>query len=342
MSRKRLLVLYAGGTIGMTRTATGLAPDADFLPRELQRIAARMPTFPDYTLKQYAPLIDSSNLVPAHWNLLADDIAAHYDDYDGFVVIHGTDTLAYTASALSFMLRHLAKPVVVTGAMVPLCDQPNDGEQNLVDAFYWATRDDLYEVVVAFNRLLLRGNRCRKLWGNEIGAFGSPNYPVLGRYKGEYVFHHALSLPRPTQPFAHQRIDPALPIVGLKLYPGHTPRVIEAVLADTMSPLAGVVIETYGNGNLPDMDATLLTTLAAAHARGVVLVNVTQCMAGAAATEVYATGAAAERAGLVSGRDLTPEAAIAKLYWLLSTPHEGPLPLAERVALNVCGELTRE
>lgn len=337
MPHKRLFVIYAGGTIGMQAGPAGFAPTPGYLPAELARIARATPGFPDYTLKEYAPLIDSSNLQPAHWNAMAADIAAHYHDHDGFVVIHGTDTLGYTASALSFMLENLAKPVIVTGSMVPLAEQPNDAEQNLVDAFRWAAQDDLYEVCVAFNRLLLRGNRARKLWGAEIGAFGSPNYPILGRVQGDYEFNPALCLPRPSGDFEAHRIDPSLAIVGLKLYPGHSVRMIERLL-DEDRP-AALVLESYGAGNAPDADRPLLDALGRASAAGTLIVNVTQCVSGKVDMDNYAAGSALARAGLVSGWDMTPEAAIAKLYFVLSRPRRvlGP---EELVKVSLRGELS--
>lgn len=333
---KRIFVIYAGGTIGMLPTPDGLKSSPGYLPAELARIAARTPGFPRFTLKEYVPLIDSSNLRPEHWNAMADDIAAHYADYDGFVVIHGTDTLAYTASALSFMLENLGKPVIVTGAMVPLAEQPNDAEQNLIDAFHWACEAGLYEVCVAFNRQLLRGNRSRKLWGAEIGAFGSPNYPILGRVQGHYEFNPALCLPKPRAAFKAHRIDPAQSIVGLKFYPGHTLRMIEAVLAGRP---AGVVLESYGAGNAPDADDALMQAFADAVKQGTVVVNCTQCISGKVDMDNYAAGSALAKAGLISGRDMTPEAAIAKLYFLLSQPNDvlGP---EERLPVSLRGELT--
>lgn len=336
MSQKRLFVIYAGGTIGMTRTALGYAPAAGFLPAELAKIAQRQRDFPAYTLKEYAPLIDSSNLQVAHWNRMAADIAAHYADYDGFVVIHGTDTLAYTASALSFMLENLDKPVIVTGAMVALCETPNDAEQNLVDAFHWAAHSDLREVAVAFNRELLRGNRSRKLWGSEIGAFGSPNYPILGRVQGKAELNPALFLAKPNAPFAAHQINADLQIVGLKLYPGYTTRLISRMLAE---PLHGVVLESYGTGNAPDADAEFIAALAAARQRGVTIVNVSQCISGKVAMETYAAGAALAGAGLVSGRDMTPEAALAKLYFVLSKS-AGLLGAEDRIPVSLRGELS--
>ncbi|MBV8659470.1 MAG: type I asparaginase [Burkholderiales bacterium] len=335
---KRLFVIYAGGTIGMQRTDNGYAPSAGYLPAELERIAKSTPGFPAYTLKEYAPLIDSSNLRPLHWNAMVADIAAHYSDYDGFVVIHGTDTLAYTASALSFMLENLGKPVIVTGAMVSLAEQPNDAEQNLIDAFRWACEDKLHEVCVAFNRLLLRGNRSRKLWGAEIGAFGSPNYPILGRVQGHYEFNPALCQPRPTHAFRPHWIDPDLAIGGVKLYPGHSVRMIEAMLSE---PLAGLVVESYGAGNAPDADAGLMAALAAASARGTVIVNCTQCVSGKVEMDVYAAGSGLARAGLVSGRDMTPEAALTKLYFVLSQPHTVLTP-ADSLQVSLRGELSTE
>jgi L-asparaginase len=333
---KRLFVIYAGGTIGMQSTPAGFAPAAGYLPDELDRIARRTPGFPRFTLKEYVPLIDSSNLRPEHWNAMADDIAAHYGDYDGFVVIHGTDTLAYTASALSFMLENLGKPVIVTGSMVPLAEQPNDAEQNLIDAFHWACMDGLNEVCVAFNRLLLRGNRSRKLWGAEIGAFGSPNYPILGRVQGHYEFNPALCLAKPQGAFFAHSIDAELDIVGLKLYPGHTVRMVESILA---SAPAGIVLESYGNGNAPDADHKLMDAFAQAVDHGTVIVNCTQCVSGKVDMDNYAAGSALARAGLISGRDMTPEAALSKLYFILSRPGD-ILGHGERMPVSLRGELT--
>ncbi|HEY9102686.1 asparaginase domain-containing protein [Chitinimonas sp.] len=336
MPQQRLFVIYAGGTIGMQAGPNGYAPTPGHLPAELARIAARTPGFPAYTLKEYAPLIDSSNLRPEHWNTMAADIAARYADYDGFVIIHGTDTLAYTASALSFMLENLGKPVIVTGSMVPLSEHPNDAEQNLVDAFHWAAQPQLHEVCVAFNRQLLRGNRSRKLWGAEIGAFGSPNYPILGRVQGHAEFNPALCLPAPRGPFALHTIDAGLHIAGLKLYPGYSVRMIERLLLS--DDLAGVVLESYGAGNAPDADTALLAAFAAATERGVVIVNVTQCVSGKV-SDSYAAGSVLSRAGLISGQDMTPEAALSKLYYQLSQPKQilGPDDL---LSTSLRGELT--
>jgi L-asparaginase len=339
MPAKRLFVIYAGGTIGMQATPQGHAPVAGYLPQELARIATRTKDFPAYTLKEYAPLIDSSNLQPAHWNSMAADIAAHYADYDGFVIIHGTDTLAYTASALSFMLENLAKPVIVTGAMVPLSEQPNDAEQNLVDAFHWATQAGLYEVCVAFNRQLLRGNRSRKLWGAEMGAFGSPNFPILGRVQGEYEFNRALCLPKPSAPLRAHRIDPALRIAGLKLYPGFSVEIIKQLLTAEL-PLAGLVLESYGAGNAPDADQALIAALSrSTHEQHTLIVNISQCVSGRVDMDNYAAGSALARAGLVSGCDMTPEAALCKLYFLLSQQADilGP---NDRMPVNLRGELS--
>jgi L-asparaginase len=233
------------------------------------------------------------------------------------------------------MLENLGKPVIVTGSMVPLAEHPNDAEQNLVDAFRWACEDGLNEVCVAFNRLLLRGNRSRKLWGAEIGAFGSPNYPVLGRVQGHYEFNPALCLPKPARPFRAHRINADLAIAGIKLYPGYTNRLIEAMLAQ---PLKGIVLETYGAGNAPDADHALLAALGNAKARGALIVNCTQCVSGKVSMDNYAAGSALSRAGLVSGRDMTPEAAITKLYFLLSQPGDALGP-AERIPVSLRGEL---
>ncbi|MGQ5525209.1 asparaginase domain-containing protein [Chitinimonas sp. PSY-7] len=339
MPAKHLFVIYAGGTIGMKATPQGHSPVPGYLPAELAQIAARTPNFPAYTLKEYAPLIDSSNLKPEHWNAMAADISRNYADYDGFVIIHGTDTLAYTASALSFMLENLGKPVVVTGAMVPLSEHPNDAEQNLIDAFQWATQPNLFEVCVAFNRQLLRGNRSRKLWGAEMGAFGSPNYPILGRVQGHYELNIALCLPKPHGAFQAHPINPALPITGFKLYPGFNVEILKKLLL-AEPPLAGLVLESYGAGNAPDADAELLAALShSTHKQHTLILNTTQCVSGRVDMDNYATGSALARAGLVSGCDMTPEAALCKLYFLLSqrTSVLGP---EDKLPISLRGELS--
>ncbi|MBV1775774.1 asparaginase [Burkholderiaceae bacterium DAT-1] len=333
---KRLFVIYTGGTIGMTATASGYAPEAGYLPRELEKIAASHPGFPAYTLKEYAPLIDSSNLQPSHWNQIVADIEANYPEYDGFVVIHGTDTLAYTASALSFMLDNLSKPVIVTGSMVPLCETPNDAEQNLVDAFMWACDDNLSEVAIAFNRQLMRGNRARKLSGSDINAFGTPNYPILGRVHGERELNQALVAIKSSFAFKAHPIRPDLRIAGLKLYPGFSASLIAGLLS---TPLDGLVLETYGAGNVPDYDPALLAALTEASKRGTVIINCTQCPSGRVAMGHYAASSALGKAGLVSGGDMTVEAAITKLYALLSQSPD-LVSVRERAALNLRGEVS--
>ncbi len=339
MPAKHLFVIYAGGTIGMQATPQGHSPAPGYLPAELAHIAARTPNFPLYTLREYAPLIDSSNLKPEHWNVMATDISNNYADYDGFVIIHGTDTLAYTASALSFMLENLGKPVIVTGAMVPLSEHPNDAEQNLIDAFHWATQPGLFEVCVAFNRQLLRGNRSRKLWGAEMGAFGSPNYPILGRVQGHYELNPVLCLPKPHGTFVAHHINAALLIAGFKLYPGFSVEIIKRLLLGT-PPLAGLVLESYGAGNAPDADIELLDALGhSTREHGTLILNTTQCISGRVDMDSYAAGSALARAGLISGCDMTPEAALCKLYFLLSQ-HAGVLRPEDKLPISLRGELS--
>ena len=178
-ARRRIYVAYTGGTIGMTRTATGYQPEAGYLSAELSRRAVfQQPDLPEFTVHEYAPLLDSSDMSPADWNRIADDIATHYGDYDGFVVIHGTDTMAYSASALSFMLEGLQKPVILTGSQIAMIEDGSDAEANLVGALRLAA-SDISGVSLYFDGVLLRGNRAVKTHSRKFSAFSSPDTPAL-------------------------------------------------------------------------------------------------------------------------------------------------------------------
>src|SRR5437764_3570361 len=179
--RKRVYIAYTGGTIGMRRTRDGYSPEPGYLQQQLDAMPElRHDSMPLVTINEYAPLLDSSNMTPREWVKIAHDIAGHYDDYDGFVVLHGTDTMAYTASALPFMLNGVAKPVIITGSQIPLCEVRNDARENLITSLLIASTYNVPEVCLYFGGKLLRGCRAVKVSADGFAAFDSPNFPPLG------------------------------------------------------------------------------------------------------------------------------------------------------------------
>ena len=217
MQKKSIYVAYTGGTIGMQRSEHGYIPVSGHLQRQLALMPEfHRPEMPDFTIHEYQPLMDSSDMTPEDWQHIADDIKAHYDDYDGFVILHGTDTMAFTASALSFMLENLGKPVIVTGSQIPLAELRSDGQINLLNALYVAANYPINEVSLFFNNRLYRGNRTTKAHADGFDAFASPNLaPRSGKGRNPYPLqrtHHPSPRPCTTDEtalsFRHQRCSP--------------------------------------------------------------------------------------------------------------------------------------
>ncbi|MBK8260988.1 MAG: asparaginase [Nannocystis sp.] len=344
----RVLIIYTGGTIGMKDTPRGYAPAPGFL----SELLAAMPPFHDrtmpahttpisrygrrvrYDILEYAPLLDSSNMGLDDWVKIARDVERHYDAYDAFIVLHGTDTMAYTASALSFMLENLGKTVILTGSQIPLAEARSDAIGNVLGALTIAGHYEIPEVCLYFDNRLMRGNRTQKTDASGLAAFASGNAPPLVEVGIEVKVEWDRILAPPTRPF---RVNPIThqAVAALRLFPGISAEMITNVLRP---PTEGLVLESFGAGNAPDHRADFLDALRAGTDRGVVIVNVTQCQRGAVTTD-YATGAALAEVGVIGGADMTPEAALTKLAWLLS---QG-LPRAEVARLmqtNLRGELT--
>ena len=336
MSRgKHVLIVHTGGTIGMRRGPHGYEPAPGRLARALESMAELdAPELPHVELMERPPLLDSANMRPADWERIAHDIAARHDDVDGFVVLHGTDTMAYTAAALSFLLDGLAKPVILTGSQIPLIEPRNDARENLVTSLLLATHADLLEVAIYLSGVLLRGNRATKVSSSGFDAFASPNFPPLGRVGVNVDVDVRLLRGRAQQPL---RVQPLrdVDVVALRLFPGIGAGTLRGLLA---GPVRGLVLETYGAGNAPDDDA-LHDVLAEASDRGIVIVNCTQCLRGGVAMDSYATGSRLGAAGVVSGGDMTVEAALAKLVWLLSR-HDDPDAVRGYMTRDLRGELT--
>ena len=312
--KKRIYVAYTGGTIGMQPSAKGYIPVSGFLADTVQKMPEfHRPEMPDFVINEYPSLIDSSDMTPNHWMQIATDIEKHYQDYDGFIILHGTDTMAFTASALSFVFANLSKPVIVTGSQIPLAELRSDGQTNLLNALFIAANYPIPEVSLFFNNQLLRGNRSRKTDADGFNAFTSPNFPALLE-AGININLKAGKLGKPVAtPLALHEITPQ-PVGVITLYPG----ISEMVLRNTLKqPVKALILLSYGVGNAPQNKA-VLQELRNAYEQEILVVNCTQCVHGKVNMQGYATGNALQDAGVVSGVDMTPEAALAKLHFLLS------------------------
>jgi L-asparaginase len=334
--KKRILIINTGGTISCIKTENGYEPAPGYVASALKQISLlKHDDMPDYMIKEYHPLLDSSNMTVHDWNRIAKDIADNYDLFDGFVVFHGTDTMAYTASALSFMLEHLGKPVIITGSQIPLSEVRNDAIDNVVTSLWLCAHQPIPEVCIYFNQHLLRGNRTQKISSQGFKAFDSPNYPHLASIGIDIKVHKSLLLKPLTQPFHLQTIEPQF-IANFRLFPGFATDVLEYILNE---PLCGLILETYGAGNAQNNDPRFLKLLKDACKRGVVIINCTQCQQGGVEMSQYATGYTLKKAGLISGGDMTPEAAHCKLLYLLSK-HLDLAQVKKLMESDLCGELT--
>ena len=336
--KKRVYIIYTGGTIGMQPTPEGYAPAPGYLAEQILSMPElQSDRMPEVEIHEYDPLLDSANMTPADWHKIASDIGAHYDDFDGFIILHGTDTMAYTASALPFMLHGLRKPVVLTGSQIPLCEVRNDARANLITALTIAATFDIPEVSLCFGNQLLRGCRSVKVSTDGLDAFASPNLPALGDIGVDIRIHRELILPAPPSETALQvQALKQVNVGALPLWPGIPAQVVRNFL---QPPLQGLILRAYGVGNGPTNNADFLAALEEATARGVVIVDCTQCLRGSVHLGDYATGSALARAGVISGFDMTAEAALAKLSHLLSQN----LPVAEikrLMQISLRGELT--
>jgi L-asparaginase len=339
-SPPRILILYTGGTIGMVESEDGYVPASG----TLQALMEERPSFqaddvPAYEVHEFDPLLDSANMTPADWLRIAEDIREQYEAYDGFLVVHGTDTMAFTASALSFMLQPLDKPVILTGAQIPLDDTRSDAQGNLLTSLLilGSFADRLAGVHLFFHDRLYRGNRVTKVNADSFAAFDSPNFPAVGT-AGIDLDVDWQRVPTPDRPARSPSVTElgAATVSAFRLFPGLGADSLENVLAP---PVQGVVLECFGAGNAPAQNAAFLDVVRQATQRGVVVVAVTQPLRGTADLDLYATGQALADAGVVSGYDMTTEAALAKLYYLFEQDHS-PDEVCRLVQQNLRGELT--
>ncbi|MEA4987838.1 MAG: asparaginase [Anaerovorax sp.] len=336
MQKKNVCIIYTGGTIGMTKTKNGYAPQDGYLPLLLSQMSElQSPRMPNYTLIELNPLLDSSNIAVNEWNQIANTIDLNYEKFDGFVVLHGTDTMAYTASALSFMLENLKKPVILTGSQIPFCEVRNDAKDNLITALLIAAEENIPEVCLYFSGKLLRGNRSTKMSADELIAFDSPNYPPLAQAGVRIRISKNNVLKKTSEPFSMQLLSPS-PIAVLKIFPGIQFGIFENLVT---KDLKGIVLEAFGAGNIPNYDHAFLRTLEKAAENNIVIVVCTQCLRGSAQIGDYETSAALQKNGVVSAYDMTVEAAVTKLYYLISKGYS-KIEIERKMEENLRGELT--
>ncbi|MBR3480570.1 MAG: type I asparaginase [Prevotella sp.] len=345
MTKSKVLLIYTGGTIGMKRNReTGALEPFDF-----DQLLSRMPELQELPVetasRQFDPPIDSSDMSPRLWTELAGIIANSYADYDGFVILHGTDTMAYTASALSFLLEGLTKPVILTGSQLPIGQLRTDGKENIITAIeIAATRKAdgtarVPEVCIYFNGHLMRGNRTTKLSADDFNAFESFNYPHLADAGVNIIYHDEHFLKPLTVKGDLQSPPPLLlddNVIIFSLFPGVREDLIRHII-DTPQ-LKSIVMRTFGSGNAPHSQ-WLMDTLREGTRRGLVIVNVSQCLRGCVEMGRYAAGHQLQEAGVVSGYDATVEATVTKLMYLQAR-YDDPQTVRQLMERSIRGEIS--
>jgi len=318
----------------MTRTENGYEPDGEFFREAISHMdSLRAPDMPQWELTESLPLLDSSRMSVTEWNRIAGIIAGSYDSYDGFVILHGTDTMAYTASAMSFMLEGLDKPVILTGSQIPLCETRSDGRDNLITSMMIAASGKVHEVCIYFGGLLLRGNRSMKYSADGMQAFVSPNYPPLATAGISIQYNEGALMKKSGVPFRCVFLD-EVPIGVLKVFPGINFSLFRSMFTGM---LRGVVLETFGSGNIPD-DSGALASMVSEGGETVTVVC-SQCPQGTVNMSAYEAGSMLRQIGASTGKDMTTEAAVAKLYYLFSTCSD-VRTIKNMIETDMRGELT--
>lgn len=353
-NKAEVLILYTGGTIGMKKTDKGYSPAENFLPSLLKNSSrfndpsvytekdflVTPPSFVGrriyYNFIEYNPLLDSCNISIEDYARIAEDIYANYTNYDAFIILHGTDTMAYTASALSFMLENLGKPVVLTGSQIPMSVDRNDGRENFFGALTIAAHYIIPEVLLFFDQKLFRGNRTTKFNAVSYDAFQAPNsMPLVTLGVNIDVRWDAVFRSSEAKKFSiFTQLDPNVGV--LRLFPGITKSTIKHFLEP---PMRGVVLQTYGAGNVPDTRDDIISLITDAVNRETLVINCSLCSVGRVEA-IYATGSILERAGVIGGGDMTVEAALAKLYYVIGKPWDFATK-KKKMSLCLRGELTQ-
>jgi len=335
----KILIIYTGGTIGMVNDIkTGT-----LIPFDFAQIKQNVPELArlnyELSVHSFNPILDSSNMDPKIWAELAKLIAAKYNDFDGFVILHGSDTMSFTASALSFMLQNLAKPVVLTGSQLPIGEIRTDAKENLITALEIAATKNgnkpmVPEVCVYFDYQLFRGNRSIKYNSEKFEAFQSPNYPALAEAGVNLLFYHNYILPCPDGNFAiHTHLNANIGV--LKMYPGISELAVKAI---TESDVDAIILETFGSGNTTTA-AWFINCLEKAIEQGKIIIDISQCKGGSVQLGVYETSRKLQEMGIVSGYDMTFEATVTKLMFLMGQ-NLSTIEVKRLMEISIAGELT--
>lgn len=338
--QKKVLIIYTGGTIGMIKRKR----DGSYIPFDFNLIRSEFPELDrlecDVEIESFEPPLDSSNITPAIWVKIAQTIAHHYRTFDGFVILHGSDTMAYTGSALSFMLEGIAKPVIMTGAQLPINEIRTDAKENLVTALQIASHPDapIKEVGIYFEYKLYRANRTKKMHADVFSAFNSPNFPALVEAGVHLYFRH----PTPEDAYkgktlaVHSQLDTR--VGNVRFYPGLSTDTVEGLLLHPK--LKGIILQSYGAGNLPT-DKDLIDLIQQSIRQGKVILNITQCAGGSVEMGRYATSSMLLTAGILPGADLTFEAALTKMMYLLGK-YDDLEKVRHYLVRNIRGEMRAE
>jgi L-asparaginase len=339
LPKAKVMIIYTGGTFGMAHNASGTLVPFDF-SLILEHLPALRNLFLDLTVISFNEPIDSSNVLPEHWQMIGKIITHHYKEHDGFVVLHGTDTMAFTASALSFMLQGLTKPVIFTGAQLPISEPRSDARENLITSLEIACKKNsegalVPEVCIYFDYELIRGNRSRKVESMHFDAFKSENYPPLAK-AGVQIDYNTSSIHYPVSGGRLNLLDRFdLSVSILKLFPGINQATVEAILQT--KGLKALILETFGSGNAPS-SPWFIQLLKTAINNGLLIINISQCPGGMVIQGKYETSKMLSEVGVISGGDMTTEAAVTKVMLMMA---KSPISdWSKEVQRSWAGEIT--